>query len=151
MRRAAAEPALSFERARGRPEGAKPSAGGVAVVFFTSGSTGTPKPVRHTHAALLWSGALASSVTDNVPLAAVLAKILQTAQTASDSNLWWATVFGCNLGGNFTPIGSASTLVAVAVIHKNGLELGFVSFVRRAAPFAVLQLALASAYVLILL
>lgn len=101
--------------------------------------------------ALLWSGALASSVTDNVPLAAVLAKILQTAQTASDSNLWWATVFGCNLGGNFTPIGSASTLVAVAVIHKNGLELGFVSFVRRAAPFAVLQLALASAYVLILL
>jgi Na+/H+ antiporter NhaD/arsenite permease-like protein len=27
-------------------------------------------------------------------------------------------IFGANLGGNITPIGSASTLVAVTVIHK---------------------------------
>lgn len=96
--------------------------------------------------ALLWSGSLASSVTDNVPLAAVLAKILQG--TPSDSNLWWATIFGCNLGGNFTPIGSASTLVAVAIIHKNKLPMSFGGFVKVAAPFAVVQLLLASVYVL---
>lgn len=99
--------------------------------------------------ALLWSGALASSVTDNVPLAAVLSKILQG--TPSDSNLWWATIFGCNLGGNFTPIGSASTLVAVAIIHKNKLPMSFGGFVKVAAPFAVMQLVLASIYVLFVL
>ncbi len=100
-------------------------------------------------AALLWSGAIASSVTDNVPLAAVLAKIL--AGTPADSNLWWATIFGCNLGGNFTPIGSASTLVAVAIIHKNKLPMSFGGFVKVAAPFAIVQLVIASAYVLLFL
>ncbi len=96
--------------------------------------------------ALLWSSSIASSVTDNVPLAAVLSKVL--AGTPQDSSLWWATIFGCNLGGNFTPIGSASTLVAVAIIHKNKLPMSFGGFVKKAAPFAVLQLILASAYVL---
>ena len=99
---------------------------------------------------LLWSGAIASSVTDNVPLAAVLAKILGSTvpPTPSDSSLWWATIFGCNLGGNFTPIGSASTLVAVAIIHKNKLPMSFGGFVVRASPFAIVQLIIASAYVL---
>ena len=103
--------------------------------------------------ALLWSAAIASSVTDNVPLAAVLAKILANTSppTPGDSNLWWATIFGCNLGGNFTPIGSASTLVAVAIIHKNKLPLGFGAFVVKAAPFAIMQLFLASFYVVLFL
>ncbi len=101
--------------------------------------------------ALLWSGSIASSVTDNVPLAAVLAKILAARPTPGDSNLWWATIFGANLGGNFTPIGSASTLVAVAIIHKNKLPMSFGRFVKTASPFAVVQLALASVYVLLLL
>ena len=99
--------------------------------------------------ALLWSSSVASSVTDNVPLSAVLAKILTG--TPSESNLWWATIFGCNLGGNFTPIGSASTLVAVAIIHKNKLPMSFVGFVKVAVPFALVQLVLASAYVLFVL
>jgi len=95
---------------------------------------------------LLVSSAIASSVTDNIPLAAMLAKILTGAGIASDSPYWWSVVFGANLGGNLTPIGSASTLVAVTIIHKNGLTLSFVSFVRAALPFALGQLALASIY-----
>ena len=57
-------------------------------------------------------------------------------------------IFGANLGGNITPIGSASTLVAVTIIHKHGLHLPFVGFVRKALPFALLQIAIAAAYVL---
>jgi len=53
------------------------------------------------------------------------------------------------LGGNITPIGSASTLVAVTIIHKNKLPLSFAGFVRTAVPFAAIQLALAVAYVLL--
>jgi len=101
--------------------------------------------------ALLVLSAAFSSVTDNIPLAAMLAKILAAAGTASDSSLWWAVVFGANLGGNLTPIGSASTLVAVTIIHKNNLHLSFTGFVKIAAPFAIAQILLALAYVLVFL
>ncbi len=100
---------------------------------------------------VLLSSAVASSVTDNIPLAAMLAKILSGLGTASDSPLWWAVVFGANLGGNLTPIGSASTLVAVTIIHKQKLKLSFVGFVAKAAPYAAVQIVLAVAYVLLFL
>jgi Na+/H+ antiporter NhaD/arsenite permease-like protein len=100
---------------------------------------------------LLTSSAVVSSVTDNIPLAAMLAKILGAQEAiASDpeSPFWWAVVFGANLGGNLTPIGSASTLVAVTIIHKHELTLSFTGFVKAALPYAVLQTVLAIGYVL---
>jgi Na+/H+ antiporter NhaD/arsenite permease-like protein len=60
-------------------------------------------------------------------------------------------VFGANLGGNITPIGSASTLVAVTLIHKYKLPLSFGGFVSKALPYAGLQIALATVYVLVFL
>ncbi len=65
--------------------------------------------------------------------------------------MWWSVVFGANLGGNLTPIGSASTLVAVTIIHKHNLKLSFGGFVKKALPFAVVQIVLALAYVLLVL
>ena len=101
--------------------------------------------------AILVSSAAFSSVTDNIPLSAMLSKILQAQGIASSDPLWWSVVFGCNLGGNLTPIGSASTLVAVTIIHKNGLALPFGRFVKLAFPFAVMQIVLATIYVLLAL
>ena len=101
--------------------------------------------------AMLVSAAVFSSVTDNIPLSAMLAKILQAQGIASTDPLWWAVVFGANLGGNLTPIGSASTLVAVTIMHKNGLAMSFGRFVKLAIPFAALQIALATVYVLLVL
>ncbi|NOX59171.1 MAG: hypothetical protein GXP29_09985 [Planctomycetes bacterium] len=102
---------------------------------------------------LLVTSALASSVTDNIPLAAVLAQILGSHEPAypPDSPIWWAVVFGANLGGNLTPIGSASTLVAMTVIHRSDIKFSFIGFVKAAFPFAVMHLALAVVYVLIVL
>ena len=100
-------------------------------------------------AVLLVASSLASSVTDNIPLAAMLAKILGGLDLPADSPYWWAVIFGANLGGNITPIGSASTLVAVTIIHKHDLHLSFAGFVRAAVPFAAVQLALAVIYVLL--
>ncbi len=102
-------------------------------------------------AAVLVSAAGFSSVTDNIPLAAMLAKILVSLDTASNSPFWWSVIFGANLGGNITPIGSASTLVAVTIIHKNKLPMTFAGFVKVAVPYAAAQLVLATAYVLIFL
>ena len=80
-----------------------------------------------------------------------MGKILVAQGVPSTSALWWSTIFGTNLGGNFTPIGSASTVVAVAIMHRHGLKMGFMRFIRLAAPFAVAQLILATAYILIFL
>ena len=103
-------------------------------------------------ASLLVASAVASSVTDNIPLAAMLAKILAgipEIAANSDSPYWWAVIFGANLGGNITPIGSASTLVAVTIIHKYELKLSFAGFVKIAIPYAVIQLILAVVYLLL--
>ena len=97
--------------------------------------------------ALLVSASFFSSVTDNIPLAAMLAKILSAQNTAGDSSLWWSVIFGANLGGNLTPIGSASTLVAVTMMHKQKLEMSFGGFVIKALPFAIIQIILATIYV----
>jgi len=102
-------------------------------------------------AAILLASAGFSSVTDNIPLAAMLSKILGSLGTPSDSPLWWSVIFGANLGGNITPIGSASTLVAVTIIHKHKLPLSFTGFVKAAVPFALVQIVLATAYVLLFL
>ena len=65
----------------------------------------------------------------------------------------WATSFGdpyVNTGSE-TSIASASTLVAVTIIHKYELPLTFGGFVRKAVPYAAVQLVLATAYVLLVL
>jgi Na+/H+ antiporter NhaD/arsenite permease-like protein len=119
---------------------------GKGIVFMI----GTEETIFGSGVLLLLS-ALFSSVTDNIPLAAMLAKILAAGGVANDSALWWSVVFGANLGGNITPIGSASTLVAVTIIHKYGLNLSFAGFVRTAFPFALMQIAISLAYLLIFL
>jgi len=100
---------------------------------------------------LLSSSAVASSVTDNIPLAAMLAQILGKLGTSQDSPFWWCVVFGANLGGNITPIGSASTVVAMTIIHRQKLNLTFGGFVKAAVPFAAVQIVIATVYVLIFL
>lgn len=102
---------------------------------------------------LLVGSAGFSSVTDNIPLAAMLSNILTTLDAPrvmegqTESGLWWAVIFGANLGGNLTPIGSASTLVAVTIMHRHELHVSFAKFVVKAFPFAVLHILLATIYV----
>jgi Na+/H+ antiporter NhaD/arsenite permease-like protein len=102
---------------------------------------------------LLAASAAASSVTDNIPLAAMLGKILNSISlqnpTEFDPAWWWCVIFGANLGGNITPIGSASTVVAMTIIHREKLPLTFMGFVIKALPFAGAQLVLAIVYVLL--
>ncbi len=113
-------------------------------------------PTTGTGAVLLAAAAF-SSVTDNIPLAAMLAKIVTEIPAVGgglrgpSDPLWWSVIFGANLGGNLTPIGSASTLVAVTIIHKHGIALSFGEFVTKALPFATAHLVLALAYVLLVL
>jgi Na+/H+ antiporter NhaD/arsenite permease-like protein len=112
----------------------------------------TADPANKSDAAtLLWGSAIFSSVTDNIPLAAMFGSILHDLGTPNSSTLWWAVIFGANLGGNLTPIGSASTLVAVTIMHKHKVPMSFAGFVKAAVPYAIVQLILATLYVLYVL
>lgn len=112
----------------------------------------TADPANKSDAAiLLWGSAVFSSVTDNIPLAAMFGSILHDLGTPNSSSLWWSVIFGANLGGNLTPIGSASTLVAVTIMHKHKVPMSFAGFVKAAVPYAVVQLVLATLYVLYVL
>ena len=107
--------------------------------------------------AMMWSSAFFSGLTDNIPLAAVLAKVLGGFQSeilnpdyAWFANyghmLWWALIFGAGLGGNFTPIGSASTVVAIGILKKEGHNITFMQYVKIGAIVVLVQLALATSY-----
>lgn len=115
--------------------------GGIEKLIGTGVSLGT--------GLLLVASAVASAVTDNIPLAAMLAKILKNHDPAyaATAPYWWSVIFGANLGGNITPIGSASTVVAMTIIHKYELPLSFVGFVKVAVPFAAVQIVIAVIYV----
>ncbi|MCH7494111.1 hypothetical protein IIA16_05320 [bacterium] len=116
-------------------------AGGISALLAMGEQAGS--------AMLLMASAVASSVTDNVPLAAVLSRVLESRGVPGDDPAWWAVIFGANLGGNLTPIGSASTLLAVAIAHRQGIKLGFAKFVSLAWRFALVQLLLAVGYLLL--
>ena len=47
--------------------------------------------------------------------------------------------------------GANSTVVAVSVMHKYGLPMSFMGFVKKALPFAIVHVVLALAYVLLVL
>ena len=105
-------------------------------------------------ATILWASGIASAVTDNIPLSAMLGKILNTLPGTGYSQtpgFWWSVIFGSNLGGNITPIGSASTVVAVTMMHKYQIKMSFAGFVSKAFIFAFVQLVIATFYVVLFL
>jgi len=99
-------------------------------------------------AILVWVTGILSGLTDNVPLAAMLAQMFDPATTSPD--IWWAAIIGGNLGGNVTPIGSAAVVVGVTLMKREGIKITFVGFMKIAAPFAIVHLLIGSAYVMVL-
>ncbi len=95
---------------------------------------------------MLWASALFSGLTDNIPLSAVLAKVLSGYSFDYQMLLWWALIFGAGLGGNVTPIGSASTVVALTILRKEGKVVTFLGYVKIGGLVVLVQLLLATAY-----
>lgn len=61
-----------------------------------------------------------SGVVDNIPVAATLIPVVRSIEAAGmpGEPLWWSLVLACNLGGNSTPIGSVSTVIALNALEK---------------------------------
>lgn len=97
--------------------------------------------------------ALASSIVDNIPVAATLIPIVKSmgAMGVATEPLWWSLVIGANLGGNGTPIGSISCVIAIHTLHKEaGVTVGWGEFLKLGGTIMLLQVAGAVVYLLVL-
>ncbi len=101
----------------------------------------------------LFTGAsgVASAVVDNIPVAATMIPIVQGMEGVPKEPLWWSLVFGCNLGGSATPIGSISCVIALHTLaHEAGIQIGFGRFLALGGGLVAVQLVLAAAYLSLL-
>lgn len=97
--------------------------------------------------------AVASSIVDNIPVAATLIPIVN--DIAADGTvpiepLWWTLIICCNLGGNGTPIGSISCVIAIYALKKEaGVHVGWGTFLKLGGTIMLFQVAGAIAYIML--
>ncbi|TWT78172.1 Arsenical pump membrane protein [Posidoniimonas polymericola] len=117
------------------------------VVALSNGSTGLLV------ALLTVFSAVASAIVDNIPVAATLIPVVEQIGDGGVAvePLWWGTILGCNLGGNGTPIGSISCVIALYTLKKEVHEtVSWGEFIRLGGTILVLQIGGAIAYLLAL-
>jgi Na+/H+ antiporter NhaD/arsenite permease-like protein len=105
--------------------------------------------------ALQWINALASAVLDNIPVASVMTTVMDTLledyPALQFNPLLVSVVIGTNLGGNITPIGSASTVQAVSSLNRLDnpqFRVTFLEFVKYGGTTSILQLFIGSFYII---
>jgi len=102
---------------------------------------------------LSFFSAIASAIVDNIPVAATLIPIVKTisATGVPAEPLWWSLVLGCNLGGNGTPIGSMSCVIALYTLKKEAhQEVGWAEFIKIGGAIMMVQMVFATLYLIVL-
>lgn len=91
-----------------------------------------------------------SGMVDNIPVAATLIPIVREmgAQPGIEVGpLWWTLVATANLGGNSTPIGSVSSVIALGALEKErGVKIGWGEFIQVGGLVLLVQSVLALTY-----
>lgn len=96
--------------------------------------------------------AVASSIVDNIPVAATLIPIVRDISSGSvpAEPLWWILIICCNLGGNGTPIGSISCVIAIYALKREANEhVGWGTFLKLGGTIMLIQVIGAIVYVMI--
>ena len=96
--------------------------------------------------------AAASSIVDNIPVAATLIPIVRdiSGDAVPAEPLWWTLIICCNLGGNGTPIGSISCVIAIYALKKEANEhVGWGTFLKLGGGIMVVQVAGAILFVML--
>jgi Na+/H+ antiporter NhaD/arsenite permease-like protein len=103
---------------------------------------------------MVWVSGLVSAVVDNIPYTVaalpIADQLTSTVPAAQGSPvLYWALIFGADLGGNATPIASAANIVAVGLLAQAGYRIGFGRFLRDGLVVTVATLLVATLWLLI--
>lgn len=95
--------------------------------------------------------AVSSSIVDNIPVAATLIPIVSQIGDGPTpiEPLWWSVVLGSNLGGNGTPIGSISCVIALYTLKKEAKQtVGWGEFFKIGGTIMIVQVVGAIIYLL---
>jgi len=95
--------------------------------------------------------AVASSIVDNIPVAATLIPIVNdiSGDSVPAEPLWWTLIICCNLGGNGTPIGSISCVIAIYALKREANQhVGWGTFLKLGGTIMLVQVAGAILYVM---
>ncbi|HMP01993.1 MAG TPA: SLC13 family permease [Gemmatales bacterium] len=90
-----------------------------------------------------------SGIVDNIPVAATLIPIVRAMeqQGIPAEPLWWALVLAANLGGNSTPVGSISSVIALHALEKErGVKVSWGEYLKVGGMITVLQTVLVLIY-----
>ena len=102
---------------------------------------------------ILWFAAIASSVVDNVPMAATMAPLLKHLSEHAGLPLMpliWSAALGTDIGGNGTPIGASANVVAVATYEKTtGKRVSWAAYCASSYTIMVITVAAINAYLLL--
>jgi Na+/H+ antiporter NhaD/arsenite permease-like protein len=99
----------------------------------------------------VWICGISSSFID-IPATVILVSVMFQLSSITGiglKTLIWGVVFGANLGGNLTPLDSTN-IVALGILKKEGIDVGWSEWIKTYAPIACVHLAIASLYVTLL-
>ncbi|MEM2838733.1 MAG: SLC13 family permease [Thermoplasmata archaeon] len=102
---------------------------------------------------LLWMVALMAALFDNIPLAAAMVPVFESISAStgiSASKLAYTATLGWDVGGNATPIGASTNIVALAVAEKNNLSYSWKEYCKVAIPASIVALVVINLLVLLL-
>ncbi|RYE79897.1 MAG: hypothetical protein EOO74_02980 [Myxococcales bacterium] len=102
--------------------------------------------------ALLFGSGVVGAFVDNIPYTTATVPIVQemvanTATSGAESPLWWAFVFGADLGGNATAVAAGANVVVLGIAAKSGEPISFWGFTKYGIPVTVATLLVAWVYV----
>ena len=102
---------------------------------------------------LLWLVGLMAAVFDNIPLSAAMLPVIQSISThtgISVNTLAYTMTLGWDIGGNATPIGASTNIVALAVAEKHKLTYSWKEYCKVAIPASLVALLVVNVLILIL-
>ncbi|TWG94089.1 Na+/H+ antiporter NhaD/arsenite permease-like protein [Nocardioides sp. J9] len=84
---------------------------------------------------LLFGSGIVGAFVDNIPYTTATVPIVQdlvaaTGTTGADSPLWWAFVFGADLGGNATAVAAGANVVVLGIAARAGEPISFWQFTK---------------------
>ena len=101
---------------------------------------------------LLFGSGVLGAFVDNIPYTTAMVPIVEemvaaTPSSGADSTLWWALVFGADLGGNATAVAAGANVVVLGIAMKAGERISFWEFTKYGVITTVATLLAAWVYV----
>ena len=102
--------------------------------------------------ALLFGSGVIGAFVDNIPYTTATVPIVAdmvaaTSSSGAESPLWWAFVFGADLGGNATAVAAGANVVVLGIAAKAGEPISFWEFTKYGIVVTVATLIAAWLYV----